>query len=96
MSFKVREFDRVLKKKGFTVLSKSEHKFFYLRDMDGKQTLIRTRRSTHGNQKDISDDILSAIYKQLHFDSMADFKKFYDCTISHQEYVSSLKMKGII
>ena len=96
MSVKVREFDRVLTTKGFTSLSQNEHKYFYLRDLDGKQTLVRTRRSTHGNQKDISEDIISAMYKQLHFASKADFMKFFECTISHQEYVSSLKSKGII
>jgi hypothetical protein len=96
MPVKAREFDRVLTTKGFTSLSRSEHKYFYLRDLEGKQTLVRTRRSTHGNQKDISDDIISAIYKQLHFASKADFMKFLECTISHQEYVSLLKMKGKI
>ncbi len=96
MPVKAREFDKALTTKGFTALSKSEHKYFYLRDLDGKQTLVRTRRSTHGNQKDISDDIISAMYKQLHFASKADFMKFFECTISHQEYVVSLKTKGKI
>ena len=96
MPVKAREFDKVLNTKGFTSLFQNEHKYFYLRDLDGKQTLVRTRRSTHGNQKDISDDILSAMYKQLHFASKADFMKFFECTISHQEYVSFLKMMGKI
>ncbi len=93
MSLKIREFDKVLTRKGFIALSKNDHKYFYLQDLEGKQTLIRTRRSTHGNQKDISDDILSAMYKQLHFESMAAFKNFYDCTMSHKEYINFLKVK---
>ncbi|MCX6701497.1 MAG: hypothetical protein NTV68_16510 [Methanomicrobiales archaeon] len=96
MPVKAREFDRVLTTKGFTSLSQNGHKYFYLWDLDGKQTLVRTRRSSHGNLKDISDDIISAMYKQLHFASKADFMKFFECTVSHQEYVSCLKMKGII
>jgi len=96
MPVKAREFDRVLTTKGFTSLSQNGHKYFYLWDLEGKQTLVRTRRSTHGNQKDISEDIISAMYKQLQFASKADFMKFFECTISHQEYVSFLKANGKI
>lgn len=46
--------------------------------------------------KDISDDLLSVMYKQLHFESKNEMMRFIDCTKSYEEYLAYLKAHGVI
>ena len=96
MPIKQREFRKAVLKKGFVAVKQSEHCYFYLRNTDEKITLIRTKIGQHGNQKDISDDLLSVMYKQLHFETKDEMMKFIGCTKTYEEYIASLKVHNII
>ena len=96
MPVKQREFRKAALKKGFVAVKQSEHCYFYLKNPEGKITVVRTKMSQHGKMKDISDDLLSVMYKQLHFDTKDDMMKFIECTKSYDEYVASLKAHNII
>ncbi|MCX6698315.1 MAG: hypothetical protein NTV68_00070 [Methanomicrobiales archaeon] len=96
MPIKQREFSKAALKKGFVAVKQSEHCYFYLKNPDDKITHIRTKMGQHGNVKDISDDLLSVMYKQLHFESKNEMMRFIDCTKSYDEYIASLKAHNII
>jgi hypothetical protein len=96
MPVKQREFERAITRKGFVVVSDRDHRYFFLKNPNGEMTPVRTKISVHGDQKDISDSLLSVMYKQLHFENKADFMKFIDCTKSYEDYVHWLKMKDKI
>jgi len=97
MPIKQREFRKAALKKGFVAVSQSEHCYFYLKNPDGEiNTSVRTKMGQHGKMKDISDDLLSVMYKQLHFETKNEMMKFIDCTKSYEEYVASLKALNII
>ena len=67
MPVKQREFSKAVLKKGF-VSVKRDHCYFYLKDKNGKiMTEVRTKISQHGNLKEISDNMLSVMYKQTPF-----------------------------
>jgi hypothetical protein len=83
-------------KKGFDIVNRSEHCYFYLKTPDGKHTTVRTKMSRHGNLKDIDDSIIAVMRKQLHFDTKNEMMKFIDCTKSYEEYIAILEGQGII
>lgn len=95
MPIKQREFRKAILKKGFVAV-KSEHCYFYLKNANNEITPIRTKIGQHGNEKDISDDLLSVMYKQLHFESKNEMMKFIDCTKTYEDYIASLKAHNII
>jgi hypothetical protein len=96
MPVRQREFEKAVTRKGFVVVSDRDHRYFFLKDTEGKMTPVRTKISIHGNVKDISDDLISVMYKQLHFESKNDFMKFIECTKSYKEYIALLKSKNEI
>jgi hypothetical protein len=97
MPVKQREFRKAALKKGFVAVSRSEHCYFYLRGPDGSiNTRIRTKMGQHGKMKDLSDDLLGVMYKQLYFESKNDMMEFIDCTKSYDEYIASLKAHNIL
>lgn len=95
MPIKQREFAKAALKKGF-VKVKGEHCYFYLKDANDEITGVRTKIGQHGNLKDISDDLLAVMYKQLHFESKNEMIRFIDCTKSYEEYLAHLKALKII
>jgi hypothetical protein len=96
MPVKQREFEKAVTGKGFVVVTNRDHRYFYLMDTDGKKTQVRTKISVHGKVKDISDDLLSVMYKQLHFESKNDFIKFIECKKTYEDYISWLKSENEI
>jgi hypothetical protein len=95
MPIKQREFSKAALKKGF-VRVKSDHCYFYLMNSNNEITNVRTKIGQHGNLKDISDDLLAVMYKQLHFESKNEMMRFIDCTKSYEEYLTHLKARNII
>jgi hypothetical protein len=91
---KAREFERAVTQKGFTVIDR-DHRYYFLNDAEGKKTPVRTKVS-HDQRHDISDNLLSIMYKQLHFKNKAEFMKFIDCTITYETYLNDLMTRGII
>jgi hypothetical protein len=93
MIIKTRKIDSALTSKGFVKNEKKNHIFYFLY-INGKKTQIRTKLS-HGS-KEYNDNLLSAIRKQLKFDSIKQLEGFINCPISREEYVSMLMDKSII
>ena len=96
MPVKQREFEKAVTRKGFVVVPNRDHRYFFLKDTDGKMTPVRTKISMHGNVKEISEDMISVMYKQLHFENKNDFMKFIECTKSYPEYIALLRAKNEI
>jgi outer membrane phospholipase A len=101
MGFKTTEFDKSMLKKGFTneksKRKNNNHLYFYLEYPSGQHHLnIRTWHSVHSDQKNISDDIISYMAKQLHFDNKKDLEKYIECTYSLETYIKQLKEKKLI
>lgn len=96
MPIKQREFQKAVLKKGFVVVKQSEHCYFYLKNSDDQITNVRTKMSQHGSLKDISEDLLSVMYKQLHFETKDEMMRFIDCKKTYKEYIASLKTHDII
>lgn len=92
---KKRELRRILKKKRFVeVLAGKDHIYLYLRDPNDPEKYcshIRTKVSHSGKEKDISDNLMSKIYKQLRFRSKRELEEYLDCTITYEEYTRYLK-----
>ena len=96
---KKREFRRLLTKKGFVEVIDRDHKYYFLRDPDESEkviTHIRTKLSHSGKEKDISDSLMSKIYKQLKFPSKRELEEYLDCTVTYKEYIQYLKSIGVI
>lgn len=65
---KKREFRRILKKKGFIEVVAKDHIYLYLRDPNDPEKYyshVRTKISHSGKEKDISDNLLAKMYRQL-------------------------------
>jgi hypothetical protein len=87
---------RSVLKKGFVEISSRDHIYYRFVQPNGKITpLIKTKMS-HGSGKDISDDLLTKMSRQLMFDKKADLMKFVECDLSGDDYYEILKDKGII
>ena len=86
---KKREFRRILKKKGFIEVVAKDHIYLYLRDPNDPEKYyshIRTKISHSGKEKDISDNLLAKMYRQLGFGSKKDFMEYLDCTRTHKDH----------
>ena len=93
MKIKARKIDSALTRKGF-VKNEKKHHIFYFLYVDGKKTQIRTKLSH--SSKEYNDNLLSAIRKQLKFDSIKVLECFINCPISEKDYVRMLIDKSII
>ncbi len=96
---KKREFRRILKKKGFIEVVARDHIYLYLRDPNDPEKYyshIRTKVSHSGKEKDISNNLLAKIYRQLGFESKKEFMEYLDCTRTHEDHVNHLKSLGKI
>jgi hypothetical protein len=83
---KKRDFDKAATKKGFIEDKKRDHIFYYFTDKDGKRyTPIHTKIS-HGGSGDISDELLSKMYKQMNLESKSDLQHYIDCSLSEDKY----------
>lgn len=91
-SIKTRVIKRALSKKGF-VEESSKHIKYILCDEEGKTSRIFTIFS-HGS-KEYSDDLLSAMAKQLKLEK-SEFIRFVECTLSHEKYLELLREKKVV
>jgi hypothetical protein len=87
--------DQSLTKKGFERSNQSSHLHYKL-IIDGKITDIRTKMSMGSNYKTIGDNLLSKMSKQLKMKSVADFRRYIECTYSEESYIGFLKKEGIL
>ncbi|WP_290596760.1 MULTISPECIES: hypothetical protein [unclassified Archaeoglobus] len=94
--------DRVIKSltgKGFVEIvdRKRDHRIFCLRDPQDPDKYIphiRTQVSMGSRKyKALSEDLVSKMRKQLHFDSKKQFLDFLKCDYTLEEYYALLKAK---
>lgn len=87
--------DQSLTKKGFKSANKSSHVYYQL-IIDGKITNIRTKVSTGSQYKTIGNNLLSKMSKQLKMKSVAEFRRYIECTYSKDSYINFLKKEGLV
>ena len=83
------EIESVLEKKGFELTKSKKHHRGYILVVNGKKTKINTYFS-HG-KKDYGNNLLSAIKKQLKFNSKDKFEAYLDCTMNKEGYINMLR-----
>lgn len=88
-----KKVSKALITKGFRESAGRDHHFYFLY-INGKKTIIKTKIS-RGSHKDISDQILNKMQKQLHL-PYREFNAYLDCTFSEQDYKSFLINEGLI
>lgn len=77
-----RDVEASLLRKGFQQ-SENDHHYFIYWQLDGKKSRFRTKTS-HGH-REISDDLLSQMSKQVGLVNR-DFQGLLDCPLSREEY----------
>jgi hypothetical protein len=85
---KVHDFDKVVNKLGMETRDSTHHHAWLVYN---GVTVVRTKRS-HGGNKFIPEHL---IRKQLHLDQ-EQFVGLQSCTVSKEEYVQILTVKGVI
>lgn len=86
------EVEAALKKKGFELKRKTDHKFYELM-VNGKKTGIRTKIS-HGRDE-IQPSILAKMAIQVKL-SNGDFERLIECPLSRSDYLNDLGKQNII
>jgi hypothetical protein len=81
-----------LQKKGFKREETDHAKFVYI--YNGKQTSIWTKTSRGTGHRDISDDLLNSMKREMKLDKLSDAKRFFNCPMEREEYLSILRSKG--
>jgi hypothetical protein len=85
--------EAALSGKGFHRVE-GDHHFFIYHTQDGKKTRARTKTSHTPKMKDISDNLLGQMARQVCLDTKADFLRLVDCPMSRVEFEGVLKAKG--
>ena len=101
MSLKITKFEKGMKKKGFVASRKvkknNPHLMFFLEYPKGCiNTQINTWYSVHSNQDYISDDNISQMAEELHFEKKKDLENYVGCTYEFKTYIQLLKEKNLI
>ena len=80
---------RGLTKKGFKE-DGGDHQFFIYERLDGKRSMKRTKISRGSSYKEISDDLLGKMCKQVGL-SKKQFLELIDCPMDRQAYEKAAK-----
>ncbi|MDO8841827.1 hypothetical protein [Methanocalculus sp.] len=96
MPIKKRDFERVTIKKGYLQIRKGDHIFYRFKDNEGKIVDSIHTKVSHGGTGDISDSLLSKMYKQMMFTKKTDLENYIACTLTEDEYRDMLRSKGFI
>ena len=92
MSIEARKFTQNLLKKGFIRKESHHHYFFHIHN--GLETGIKTKVSHTPKMKDISNDLISQIRKQLKLDTNSQVKDLANCPMSEKDYIDILQRNG--
>jgi len=84
--------ESALKSKGFSLEEGDHHYFIYVSE-DGLVTNVKTKTSHGAKMKDIPDNLLSAMARQLAL-SRPDFLSFVDCDLDRRSYERQLRAAG--
>jgi len=94
MPLKKQDFKRAATNKGYIEIRRGDHIIYRFTDREGRiYDQIHTKVS-HGGGGDISEDLLSKMYKQMKFSTKVDFSEYIACHISEDEYREMLRTKG--
>ena len=93
MPLERRIIEASLRKKGF-IQEGGDHRYFY-HEVRGKRTGAYAYVSRGSGYKVYSDNLLSAIKKELRLDTLKQVRDFLRCPMSSEEYNSILKSKGV-
>jgi hypothetical protein len=85
--------ESALKSKGFEEHD-GDHRFFVYWTEDGKKTRARTKTSYTPKMKDIPDNLLGQMAKQVCLDTKAQFLELVNCPMSRGDYEDVLRGKG--
>src|SRR5262245_44663657 len=83
-----------LLKKGFVETSGGDHRYFYLW-VDGKKTGIHTYVSRGTKYKELGEDLVTAIRKQLKLGTKQQLLDLVACPMGIPEYVQHLMDSGL-
>lgn len=93
-TFKKREVQRALVKKGFKRdKSRTNHNIYYFYDDKGEKTSIHTMLSH--NNKDITDSMLGKLSKELRL-RKDELIQYFECTLSKDDYINILRKNKTI
>ncbi len=87
------KIEKGLLNKGF-IRENGPHKFFRL-TVNGKITGIKTWLSHGSGYKDYDETLIHAIKKELKLDTKQQLIKLIECPLSHKDYISYLRAKGL-
>jgi len=88
------DIESSLSKKGFRK-DESHHHLYFLY-VGGKRSSIRTKISHGSKYKTYDVSLLSAMKKQLKFDSLNQLRDFISCTVTEKQYLQLLLKKNLI
>jgi len=85
---------RSLQKKGFHLVISGDHLYFH-HEFEGKRTVPYTKISHSKKRKDIGNDLLLSMRKQLRLDTNRDTADLLSCPMDGDTFNSKMKAKGI-
>lgn len=85
--------EAALLKKGFT-LTETHHRFYYLL-VGGQKTGVYTYVSTGKKYKELGDQLVALMAKQLHL-TKKQFVELVECTLDEEGYVELLRASKVI
>lgn len=94
MPFKFRDVRKSLKKKGF--VEKHEHHIYLHHEISGKRTGAYTYVSHGASSKEVGNDIVRSMKRQLLLSSMKDVRDLVNCPMSADHYNELLLEAGYI
>ena len=86
--------ERGLLRKGFR-LTDTHHRRFVYHTLDGEEPQPVTTIMSHGADRDISDQLLAKMARQL-FLTRRQFDDLIDCRLSQADYEAMLRRDGLI
>lgn len=92
---KAKDIQKALTKKGFQKKEGNRHTKYILY-VNGKKTRVMTVFSRGKDKKELGDDLVRRIQKQLHLEDPQKFEDLVNCPLSYQAYIAHLQQKGII
>jgi hypothetical protein len=94
MPVKKDAFGKAVIRKGFREFRSGDHIYYRFVQPDGEINPEIVTKVSHGSGKDISDDLLTKMSRQMKFDKKSDLMKFVECTLSDEDYYEILVSKG--
>ena len=95
MSIPRKIIEASLKQKGFVQENKRDHRMFFLY-YEGKKTGIFTKTSHGSKYKDIGDELLGKMKRQVGLKTNKEARDLFRCPMSRDEYIQILIERNII